>query len=128
MARKKETPVAGTDNPSNMTNEEYAAWRAAQPEPTAPHGTSDNGSRNDQPPLEPPAPPTNGNGKRNGPKAQRSTFYLIIGTTKDGSAMDVLGRYDTGHQARKAKDAMGMAIARAYGTVNVYQCRDKTDD
>lgn len=128
MARKKEAPVADTDNPSSMTTEEYAAWRAAQPEPTAVPETNASTGNGGAASASPAAPATNGNGKRTGPKSPRSTFYLIIGTTKDGTAMDVLGMYDTGHQARKAKGAMGMAIARAYGTVNVYQCRDKTDD
>lgn len=60
------------------------------------------------------------------PKRPSEVFYLVTGTTKDGSCVDVLGKYPTGGQARKALGIMGMAVQRAYGTVQVLQCRDRT--
>lgn len=78
------------------------------------------------PPVFPDVYDTGSNGITKRAKAKRETFYLVIGTTKDGSCIDVLGRYDTGNQARKALEVMGMAVARAYGKTQVVQCRDRT--
>lgn len=60
-------------------------------------------------------------------KSPRETFYLVMGTTKDGTCIDVLGHFPTGNQARKALAMMGMAVARGYGSVQVIQCRDRTN-
>lgn len=125
MGRKKETPPMDA-NPSSMNAEEYAAWRAAQLEPTGFAPPAEGNGTSAPPEVVAQTAAVNGRAARTGPKAPRSTFYLIIGETRDGSAMDVLGKYGTRHQAAKAKEAMGMAIARSYGDVLILQCRDKT--
>lgn len=70
------------------------------------------------PPPNPPMPP-----KARKPKSPRSVTYLLIGESKDGSSVDVLGTAETRGRAFRLRDSMAMANARNYREVSVLQCR-----
>ncbi len=55
----------------------------------------------------------------------RQVFYVVVGTTRDGSARDILGEGKSRRGAEKLADSMKAATARMYGTVEVWRCRKK---
>lgn len=60
------------------------------------------------------------------PKRASEVFYLLVGESKDGSCMDVLGEYATRNRAERALEGMELAVQRHYVHVKVFQCRDRT--
>lgn len=53
----------------------------------------------------------------------RQVFYVVVGTTRDGLARDILGEGKSRRGAEKLAESMKAATARMYGTVEVWKCR-----